>query len=87
MAMGPGVDSAMATTSASSSTLIQPRRLETSSSIRDIMAYPPPKVKSPILKNVANNLVSFSVILKYLETKNVNNRSSQYTRSRRRRPP
>ena len=54
MAIGPGVDSAMATMSRMSLSLIQCFFSATSRWISGIMAYPPPKVKAPILKNTRN---------------------------------
>ena len=50
--MGPGVIWLIATMSVNSDELSQSWRVTTSPCIIDSMAYPPPKPKSPILKNV-----------------------------------
>ena len=50
--MGPGVICEMATMSVNALSLIQPWTLTTWACIRESMAYPPPKVKAPITKNV-----------------------------------
>ena len=55
MAMGPGVLSAMATTSMNSSCSIHLRRVTNSPSSNAIMAYPPPKAKQPIYSMDRNN--------------------------------
>ena len=55
IANGPGVDSEIAINSKSSS-LVAHEYLKIYSFIRGIMAYPPPIVKRPILKNVINNV-------------------------------
>ena len=52
IAIGPGVDSAMTVTSIISSCVIHRFCSTQECSINAIMAYPPPKVKSPILANV-----------------------------------
>ena len=59
MAMGPGVDSAMAVTVTISSWVIQLFFSTQISSISAIMAYPPPKVNKPILKKVPARSGSF----------------------------
>ena len=55
IATGPGVDSAMTVTFTRSSWVIHFFRDTQISSITEIMAYPPPKVNAPILKNVRNS--------------------------------
>ena len=52
----PGADCATASKSTKSAFPIQRLRSTTSLSMSDIMAYPPPKVKSPMRKNVAKSL-------------------------------
>ena len=56
MEIAPGVLSAMAKTSSSSSCVSHLCLSTTSCSIMESMAYPPPKENSPILKNTANIL-------------------------------
>ena len=59
IAIGPGVDSASATQFKNSSLVIHFFFSIHSFSISEIIAYPPPKVNSPILKNVRNNFSAF----------------------------
>lgn len=58
-AMGPGVDSAIAIISSKSSFVAHCFLSTISRCISGIIAYPPPKVKAPILKNVANKPKAF----------------------------
>ena len=62
MAMGPGVDSATTVILTISSSVIHFFFWTQVSLIMDIMAYPPPKVKSPILKKVMKSSKSSAMI-------------------------
>lgn len=58
MVIGPGVDSAITVKSIISSCVIHFFFSTQSFSIRDIIAYPPPKVNNPILAKVRNKSMS-----------------------------
>ena len=62
MALGPGVDSAITVIFNISSSVIHFFFWTQVSSIIDIMAYPPPNVKRPILKKVTNNSIIAAII-------------------------
>lgn len=57
--IGPGVNSEIEIISMSSSFVINLWRIDISFSIRGIIAYPPPNVNSPILKNVLKRINKF----------------------------
>ena len=62
IAIGPGVTCETATMSVNWVTLIHLCDSTTSFCIRGSIAYPPPKLKSPILKNTTNKAHNSAII-------------------------